>query len=103
MSHSPPPPPIGHLMGIVLGRGGTEDSGVARVPSEDSAAPIVGNLITSDRIVKLYVAMCQIASDLLSFSGEWITVSAPQVKSPNKGHVGDVPFVPCREVVLFSF
>ena len=24
------------------------------------------------------------------------------VKPPNKGHFGDRPFVPCREVVLFS-
>ena len=24
------------------------------------------------------------------------------VKPPNKGHVGDGPFIPCREVVLFS-
>ena len=24
------------------------------------------------------------------------------VKPPNKGHIGDGPFVPCREVVLFS-
>ena len=23
------------------------------------------------------------------------------VKPPNKGHVGDGPFVPCKEVVLF--
>ena len=24
------------------------------------------------------------------------------VKPPNKGHIGDGPVVPCREVVLFS-
>ena len=24
------------------------------------------------------------------------------VKPPNKGHIGDRPVVPCREVVLFS-
>ena len=24
------------------------------------------------------------------------------VKPPNRGHFGDGPFVPCREVVLFS-
>ena len=24
------------------------------------------------------------------------------VKRPNRGHFGDGPFVPCREVVLFS-
>ena len=24
------------------------------------------------------------------------------VKTPNRGHFGDGPFVPCREVVLFS-
>ena len=24
------------------------------------------------------------------------------VKPPNKGHIGDRPIVPCREVVLFS-
>ena len=24
------------------------------------------------------------------------------VKPPNKGHIGDKPVVPCREVVLFS-
>ena len=24
------------------------------------------------------------------------------VKPPNRGHFGDGPFVPCREIVLFS-
>ena len=28
--------------------------------------------------------------------------SCSQVKLLNKGHIGDRPFVPCREVVLFS-
>ena len=27
---------------------------------------------------------------------------ATTVKPPNKGHIGDGPFVPCRAVVLFS-
>ena len=29
-------------------------------------------------------------------------VKAYTVKPPNKGHFGDRPVVPCREVVLFS-
>ena len=29
----------------------------------------------------------------------WIVTT---VKPPNKGHIGDEPVVPCREVVLFS-
>ena len=28
--------------------------------------------------------------------------SGNTVKPPNRGHFGDGPFVPCREVVLFS-
>ena len=31
-----------------------------------------------------------------------LILHAYTVKSPNKGHIGDGPFVPCREVVLFS-
>ena len=33
---------------------------------------------------------------------EEIEVGGYTVKPPNRGHFGDGPFVPCREVVLFS-
>ena len=31
-----------------------------------------------------------------------VVEKAITVKTPNKGHIGDGPFVHCREVVLFS-
>ena len=34
--------------------------------------------------------------------GEEEVVHVNTVKPPNRGHFGDGPFVPCREVVLFS-
>ena len=31
-----------------------------------------------------------------------VNIQRSFVKPPNKGHIGDGPVVPCREVVLFS-
>ena len=36
-----------------------------------------------------------------NFHNDYLS-SACTVKPPNRGHFGDGPFVPCREVVLFS-
>ena len=41
--------------------------------------------------------------DNMVFAGEGLaTQCIITVKPPNKGHFGDGPVVPCREVVLFS-
>ena len=38
----------------------------------------------------------------LVYTSSQTPFSGTTVKPPNKGHIGDGPFVPCREVVLFS-
>ena len=57
--------------------------------------------VSTPKLNKLSTAMVVvlIRVQLASFSdsGESTTV-----KPPNKGHIGDGPFVPCRETVLFS-
>ena len=40
----------------------------------------------------------QCATNFTCISLQW----SATVKPPNKEHIGDGPFVPCREVVLFS-
>ena len=37
-----------------------------------------------------------------STNSVWLFSTCGTVKPPNKGHFGDGPVVPCREVVLFS-
>ena len=50
---------------------------------------------TSNGAASAYISS---AAHALSESRHYITT----VKPPNKGHFGDGPVVPCREVVLFS-
>ena len=45
-----------------------------------------------------------ILSTLFTLAARFLftTGNGSTVKPPNRGHFGDGPFVPCREVVLFS-
>ena len=60
------------------------------------------------RLYLKLTTMYKIVYDLLVFPPVFVRrstrayVNSNTVKPPNKGHIGDGPFVPCREVVLFS-
>ena len=55
----------------------------------------------SDRLLSTMLLQFQ---SLVSFGGcrQKRLSRGYTVKPPNRGHFGDGPFVPCREVVLFS-
>ena len=52
--------------------------------------------------IRLFILTPAVIIQHTSLKGGKESLHVPTVKPPNRGHFGDGPFVPCREVVLFS-